>query len=109
MIRFSITLIRNHSIVVIKDNSYLIIFYFIQQLRHSSKLKKTFWNFPNLDGIVSNDVPLYKTFRVCSLSSSSLEKIYWPKCTFPKIKQVSPLPQFQCCFLRDFDVQVIPL
>ena len=40
IIRFSITPIRNHSIIVIKyDSNLLIIFYFIQQLCHSSKLK----------------------------------------------------------------------
>ena len=31
--------IRNHLIILIKDGWNLIIFYFIQQLRHSSKLK----------------------------------------------------------------------
>ena len=39
IIRFSITPIRNHLIILIKDGSKLIIFYFIQQLRHSSELK----------------------------------------------------------------------
>ena len=39
IIRFSITPTRNQLIVQIKDGSNLIIFYFIQQLRHSSKLK----------------------------------------------------------------------
>ena len=39
IISFSITPIRNHSIILIKDGSNLIIFYYIQQLRHSSKLK----------------------------------------------------------------------
>ena len=39
IIRFSITPIRNHLIILIKDCSNLIIFYFIQQLCHSSKLK----------------------------------------------------------------------
>ena len=39
IIRFSITPIRNHLIILINHGSNLIIFYFIQQLRHSSKLK----------------------------------------------------------------------
>ena len=40
IISFSITPIRNHLIILIKDGSNLIISYYIQQLRHSSKLKK---------------------------------------------------------------------
>ena len=38
IISSSITPIRNHLTILIKDGSNLIIFYFIQQLRHSSKL-----------------------------------------------------------------------
>ena len=39
IISFSTTPIRNHLIILIKDGSNLIIFYYIKQLRHSSKLK----------------------------------------------------------------------
>ena len=39
IIRISITPIRNDSIILIKDNSNSIIFYFIQELCHRSKLK----------------------------------------------------------------------
>ena len=39
IISFSITPIRNHLIILIKEGSNLIIFYFFQQLCHSSKLK----------------------------------------------------------------------
>ena len=39
IISFSITQIRNHLTILIKDGSNLIIFYYIQQLCHSSKLK----------------------------------------------------------------------
>ena len=39
IISFSITPIRNHLIILILDGSNLIIFYFIQQLRQSLKLK----------------------------------------------------------------------
>ena len=39
IINFSITPIRNHLIILIKDGSNLIIFYFVQQLRRSPKLK----------------------------------------------------------------------
>ena len=68
IISFSITQIRNHLIILIKDGSNLIIFYFIQQLRYSSKLK-TFWNCSNWGGIVPNNVQLYVKLRVCTLSS----------------------------------------
>ena len=57
--RFSITPIRDHSIIVIKDSLNLIIFYFIHP----------FWNFSNWDGTVSNNVQLYTKFRAYSLSS----------------------------------------
>ena len=39
IISFSITPIRNHLIILIKDGEKLIIFYYIQQLRYSSKLE----------------------------------------------------------------------
>ena len=39
IISFSITPIRNYLIILFKDGSNLIIFYYIQQLRHSSELK----------------------------------------------------------------------
>ena len=44
IISFSIIPIRNHLIILIKDGSNLSVFYFIQQLCHSPKLK----NFPEL-------------------------------------------------------------
>ena len=34
-----ITPIRNRSVIPIKDNSNLIVLYFIQELRHNSKLE----------------------------------------------------------------------
>ena len=39
IISFSITPIKNHLIILINDGSNLFIFHFIQQLRHSLKLK----------------------------------------------------------------------
>ena len=39
IISFSVTPSRNHLIILIKDGSNLIIFYFIQQLHHASYLK----------------------------------------------------------------------
>ena len=39
IIGFSITPIGNYLIILIEDGLNLIIFYFIQQLHHSSKLK----------------------------------------------------------------------
>ena len=68
IISFSITPIRNHLIILIKDGSNLIIFYFIQQLRIAQNWK-TFRNCSNWGGIVPNNVQLYAKLRVCTLSS----------------------------------------
>ena len=58
---------------------------------------------------VRNFCEKINSFPSKTAKSTSLEKIYWPKCTFLKINKCPLSPSFNVVFLRDFDVQVIPL